>query len=122
MPYLLAGGSLIFKPHSEYFEHFYNELQPNVHYVPVETNLTDLIEKIKWAIENDDEAARIAENGQTFSNEKISPKDIFCYHMHIFKELSKKIVSPIRVLEGMEKVSQEKLQDCDCSVHLKDEL
>lgn len=48
-PYLMLGNSLVLKQKSPYYEHFYTHLKPGKHYVPVERNLVDLIEKIKWA-------------------------------------------------------------------------
>lgn len=48
-PYLLLGDSLVMKQGSQYYEHFYVQLEPWVHYVPLERNLEDLLEKIKWA-------------------------------------------------------------------------
>lgn len=122
MPFLLAGGSLVFKPESKYFEHFYQDLEPYVHYILVQEDLSDLVEKIKWAQENDEKAKEIAKNGQRFVNEQIAPAQIFCYHVQVLNEFSKIITSPIRVLEGMEEVKQEKLQDCDCTTYTKDEL
>lgn len=122
MPFLLAGGSLIFKPESKYFEHFYEDLKPFVHYVPVHADLSDLTEKIRWAQENDEKAKKIAKNAQIFANEQISPVDVYCYHAHAMNEFSKIISNPIRVLEGMEQVNQEKLQTCTCSIYQKDEL
>lgn len=121
MPFLLAGGSLIFKPESKYFEYFYKDLKPYVHYVPVMADLTDLVEKIKWAQKNDEKAKIIAKNGQNFANQKISPLDVFCYHAHLLNEFSKIVSSPIRVLEGMEEVTQDKLQDCGCSKQEKED-
>jgi len=53
-PYLLAGDGVVFKQESEYYEHFYPELQPFVHYVPFKHDLSDLREKIQWARDNDD--------------------------------------------------------------------
>ncbi|KAL3283578.1 hypothetical protein HHI36_006717 [Cryptolaemus montrouzieri] len=58
-PYLLAGGSLVFKQESKYYEHFYNDLVPYVHYVPIKNNLDDLVEKIQWAIDHDEEAKKL---------------------------------------------------------------
>ena len=48
-PYLLLGDSLVIKQASQYYEHFYMELAPWKHYVPVQRNSQDLLEKIKWA-------------------------------------------------------------------------
>ncbi|KAG5883161.1 hypothetical protein JTB14_033411 [Gonioctena quinquepunctata] len=122
MPYLLGGGSLVFKPESEYFEYFYKDLEPNFHYIPVKHDLTDLIEKIQWAIDNDDKASEMANNGQKFVNDHLLPKNILCYHLHLFNELSKIIRSPVNIMEDMEHIEQKKVQKCDCSKNYKDEL
>lgn len=54
-PYLLTGDSLIFKQDSPYYEHFYRDLIPNKHYVPIKKDLSDLIEKLQWAKNHDNE-------------------------------------------------------------------
>ncbi|KRT79509.1 hypothetical protein AMK59_7400, partial [Oryctes borbonicus] len=48
LPYLLGGGSLVFKQDSSYYEHFYDDLIPNIHYIPFKKDLSDLTEKLKW--------------------------------------------------------------------------
>ena len=53
----MAGGSLIFKQDSEYYEHFYHQLEPWVHYVPLKQDISDIEEKLQWAIEHDDEVS-----------------------------------------------------------------
>ena len=57
LPYLLAGGSLVLKQDSEYYEHFYHLLEPWVHYVPVKSDISDLDEKLQWAMDNDKKVA-----------------------------------------------------------------
>jgi hypothetical protein len=42
---------------------------PWVHYVPVENDMIDLVEKINWLIENDEEAYNIAQNGNDLYEE-----------------------------------------------------
>ena len=42
-PYLLAGNSVVLKQESEYFEHFYSDLLPWLHYVPVNPDLSNLV-------------------------------------------------------------------------------
>lgn len=123
MPYLLGGGSLVFKPDSMYFEHFYEDMEPKVHYIPVKADLSDLVDKINWARENDDKAREIAENGQKFANDNLLPKNIFCYHLQLISEVASAIKSSIEILEGMDHVEQKKVQDCQCSNDIiKDEL
>lgn len=83
-PYLLVSDSLIFKQESIYYEHFYKELQEWKHYIPVKRDLSDLIEKLKWAIAHDEEAHEIALNGRKFARNNLLPHDIFCYHVQLF--------------------------------------
>lgn len=84
-PYLLAGDSLVFKQDSYYYEFFYKELKPWTHYVPVQSDLSDLVKRIVWAKENDDVAQSIARNGQKFARENLMPQDVFCYHAVLFE-------------------------------------
>lgn len=58
LPYLLAGDGLIFKQDSSYYEHFYRDLTPNTHYIPIKKDLSDLLEKLQWAKAHDDEVKK----------------------------------------------------------------
>lgn len=79
-PYLLAGDSLVLKQDSQYYEHFYRDVKPGEHYVPVKRDLSNLVAKIKWASRHDKEARRISKNGAAFARENLMPAHIFCYH------------------------------------------
>lgn len=70
LPYLLAGDSLVLKQDSIYYEHFYNELRPWEHYVPVRADLGDLLEKIQWAREHDEQVR--------FDFDSINHKKLLC--------------------------------------------
>lgn len=59
LPYLLAGDSVVLKQDSSYYEHFYKELQPWTHYIPIRADLGDLLEKIQWARDHDEEVIMI---------------------------------------------------------------
>ena len=59
-PYLMGGGSLILKQDSQYYEHFYRHLRPWVHYVPVKRDLSDIVERLQWALDHDDEVLYLA--------------------------------------------------------------
>lgn len=122
LPYLLAGGSLLFKQESKYYEHFYNQLIPNVHYIPVKIDLSDLVDKIYWALTNDGKAKEIAKTGQIFANNHLLPKDVYCYYATLLQAFSEKIVSKVEVLNGMEKVEQKQNIQCDCTTMIKEEL
>ena len=45
------------KQDSKYYEHFYKEMKEWEHYVPLKHDLTDAVEKVKWAKENDAEVS-----------------------------------------------------------------
>lgn len=50
---------MVLKQDSGYYEHFYNELQPWEHYIPIRADLGDLLEKIQWARDHDEEVMMI---------------------------------------------------------------
>ena len=54
LPYLMIGDSVIIKQDSEYYEHFYHQLEPYKHYIPMQHDLSDIVELVQWAIDNDD--------------------------------------------------------------------
>ncbi|XP_034949394.1 protein O-glucosyltransferase 2-like [Chelonus insularis] len=112
-PYLLAGDSLVFKQTSKYYEFFYHHLIPHEHYVPVNHNLSDLVEKVKWAKANDDIARKIAKNGRELIRQVALPRDVLCYYVSLLKEWSQRMISDIKVLDGMEPVGQPN-HVCDC--------
>lgn len=59
LPYLLAGNSVVLKQDSGYYEHFYYGLRPWEHYIPVRADMGDLLEKIQWARDHDEEVRRM---------------------------------------------------------------
>lgn len=84
-PYLLASDSLVFKQDSGFYEHFYSKLTPYKHYVPFKRDLSDLIERLQWAKENDDRAREIVSEARKFVDANLLPQHIYCYHMALFK-------------------------------------
>lgn len=84
-PYLLAGNSVVFKQDSPFYEHFYRSLISNEHYIPFKRDLSDLVEKVQWAIANDNIVRQISRNGQKFARENLMPLDIFCYHVKLIE-------------------------------------
>ncbi|XP_059758854.1 protein O-glucosyltransferase 2 isoform X3 [Balaenoptera ricei] len=126
LPYLLVGDSVVLKQDSIYYEHFYNELQPWKHYIPVKSNLSDLLEKLKWAKDHDEEAKKIAKTGQEFARNNLMGDDIFCYYFKLFQEYASLQVSEPQIREGMKRVepqTEDDLFPCTCHTKkTKDEL
>ena len=84
-PYLLAGGSLVLKQDSAYYEHFYHRLEPWVHYVPVERDIGDLVKRLEWARENDEKAREMARNAAQFVEDHLLPEQLYCYIFQLLK-------------------------------------
>lgn len=92
LPYLLAGNSVVLKQDSPYYEHYYNELKPFVHYIPFHRDpKLDLVEKVKWLKENDQEAQKIMKNARNFVREHLMPANIFCYYLLLLKVRKEKL-------------------------------
>lgn len=89
-PYLMLGSSMVLKQDSQYYEHFYSHLQAGAHYVPVKRNLSDLLEKIRWAKENDAEAREIARAGQAAARELLQPHRLYCYYLRVLQAYSER--------------------------------
>jgi len=65
---LLLGVTVLkVKSPGGFYQWYYNRLFPWVHYVPVSSDLSDLIEKTVWLNEHPDEAESIARNGQNLA-------------------------------------------------------
>ena len=90
LPFLLAGGSVVLKQASQYYEHFYSLLQPGKHYVPLRRDIEDVVKQLTWLRMNDSKAKKIAEQAREFVMEHLSPKDIFCYHGRVFEAYAKR--------------------------------
>nr|XP_028584015.1 protein O-glucosyltransferase 2 isoform X1 [Podarcis muralis] len=119
LPYLLAGSSVVLKQDSIYYEHFYNELQPWKHYLPFKSDLSDLLEKLQWAKDHDEEAKNIAKAGQEFARNNLMGDHIFCYYFKLFQEYAKLQATEPKVRDGMEKVDQPDDDLFPCSCHRK---
>eukprot|EP00916_Digyalum_oweni_P007696 GHVL01012978.1.p1 GENE.GHVL01012978.1~~GHVL01012978.1.p1 ORF type:complete len:512 (+),score=63.97 GHVL01012978.1:218-1753(+) len=93
MPALLSGDSLVFKQKSRYYEHFYSILKEFEHYIPLEKDLSDIDEKLDWALQHDDEARKIADSGRKFVRNNLTSESLYCYYAQVMTEYSK-LLSP----------------------------
>lgn len=66
----LLSGSVVLKVASEnnFRQWYYDELIPWVNFVPVESDMSDLVDKVHWLLEHDGEARKIGENGAKLAN------------------------------------------------------
>lgn len=75
----LSLGSVVLLVKSNYNIWFMNLLEENVHYVSVNSDLSDLFEKVKWCRENDEECKKISENARSFYNRYLCKEGILDY-------------------------------------------
>ena len=85
----LFCNSVMFKQNSPDYEWYYGALQPYVHFVPVNNDLSDLIEKILWARQNDEKMQKIVQNANNFAKTHLLYNDIVLYVYLLLTEYAK---------------------------------
>lgn len=85
----LFSNCVIFKQESPWSQWFYRELRPYIHYIPYEADATDLIEKLVWAIRNDEICHQISKNANDFANNNLKHSDVMLYVYLLLKEYAK---------------------------------
>ena len=81
-------NSVVFIPNSGWEQWYYGALEPYVHYIPVECQLEDLVEKISWAKEHDAECKEIAKNAQRFARAHLTRSDHLVYLYYLIERYS----------------------------------
>lgn len=121
-PYLMLGSSLVLKQDSPYYEFFYSHLRAGTHYVPVKRDLSDLLEKIRWAKENDAEARTMARAAQTLARELLQPSRLYCYYQRVLQVYSERQTEPPTRHPDMELVPQpdDHTAACSCENHRRE--
>ncbi|KAJ7447251.1 glycosyl transferase family 90-domain-containing protein [Mycena latifolia] len=82
---LLRSGSLVFKT-TVFAEYFNDWLRPFEHYIPILPDLSDLVEKLEWAVTHDAEAHAIQQAGQTFAERVLTDAQNDCYFSAVLLE------------------------------------
>jgi hypothetical protein len=77
------------KQESLWYQWYYRLLRPYEHYIPYEAEGADLIDKIQWAIDHDDEARQIARNANAFAKQHLKRSDVMLYFYLVLSEYSK---------------------------------
>jgi len=63
-------------------------LIPYVHYVPIKSDLSDIIEIIEWCKQNDDKCLQISKNALKLYNEKLGKDNLFDYTQNKLNKFS----------------------------------
>jgi len=106
----LSMGSVILKVGSEWNIWYSNMLKPNYHYIPIKSDLSDLIEKIKWCKSNDKKCKQIATNAKKFYNKYLSETAILDFLQNLIVDMKSQIgnynynvKSPLQIMLNYEK-------------------
>lgn len=89
----LFSGCPIFKHASPHIQWYYRALQPNVHYIPLKADCSDLLDKIEWARTHDGEVQAIAQNALSFAEKNLKKSDIL-YYVHLLLTEYAKLMEP----------------------------
>lgn len=84
----MRTGSLILRVESDYKSWAEHLLFPNIHYIPIKRDLSDLEKKINWCLENDDKCKMISRKGLEFSINVLNGDFIKSYFQKILWEIS----------------------------------
>jgi hypothetical protein len=84
----LAMGCVLLIVDSPYRLWFRDWLKPFVHYVPVQADLSDLLDKIKWCKAHEEECILMTENCKEFYNSNLQKDGILNYLQRLLAELS----------------------------------
>jgi hypothetical protein len=79
----------IFKVHSPNIQWYYKGFIPHQHYIPIQADGSDLIEKIEWAQKNEKTVQEIAQNAYQFAQKNLKYADIMYYFYLVLSEYAK---------------------------------
>ena len=89
LSYELSMNSVILLVKSPWKIWYSNMLQENIHYISVKEDMSDLIDKIKWCRDNDDQCKIIAKNARNFYLKYLSKDGIFDYMQKLLINIKK---------------------------------
>ncbi len=86
----LHSNSVLFKQVSEEELWFFTALKPNIHFIPVSHDLSDLLSQLAWAKSHDAECEAIVKNANQFAKENLSAESIYLYLYRLLEGYSSK--------------------------------
>lgn len=87
----LAMGSVILMVQSEYSIWYSHLLIENVHYIPIKKDLSDLVEKFEWCLQNPEECKKIAGCALEFYEKYLNRDFVFDYLQTLLYKLKEKM-------------------------------
>lgn len=87
LAYEMSFGSVLLKVDSPYKLWFSDRLEPYRHYVPVKSDLSDLITQIEWCKANDDKCRVIAGKAREFYENHLQKDNVLIYLQQLLYSL-----------------------------------
>jgi len=88
LKYLLYSKRPILLIDRNYVEYFHDDLKPYEHYIPVEMDLSDLLDQVEWMKQNPDKCKEIAQNAYNFAIENFTKEKLIDRIYEVYKNLS----------------------------------
>ena len=85
----LFSNCVILKQDSDSIQWYYRALEPYVHYIPVKADMSNLVDQIRWAKENDQQAETISQQAQAFAKDNISNTRVLQYFYLLLQSYAK---------------------------------
>lgn len=98
----LMSGSLVLMVESDYQLWYNHLLVPFKHYIPIQRDYTDLIEKINWCREHDQECVEIVQQAQEFARTYFTKEKMLLYLQNTLY----KIATPYHIPKPFHKPKQ----------------
>lgn len=89
LKYLLFSNKPLILVDRPYKEFYFKNLQEYVHYIPVKRDLSDLIDKTKWILNNYTESLNIANNALEYAKIYLSEEYVYKHIFNIIHNLNK---------------------------------
>lgn len=75
MKLLLHSGRAVFIQERPWREYFWDRMRPMEHFIPVAADLSDLLDRVTWALEHPEETTAIGRAGQAFAQGHLARAD-----------------------------------------------
>lgn len=82
----LMSDSLTLKQDSDQIQWFYRALKPYEHYLPVQKDLSDLLEKIHWAELHEEACLKMTHQARVFVEENLAYEECYRYLYLVFQK------------------------------------
>ncbi len=89
----LHSNCVILKQNSPDIQWYYGIFKPFIHYIPVNSDSSDLPEKVQWAINHEYEVQQIIKRANNLANENLKYEDIMLYFYLVIKKYSELMIN-----------------------------